>query len=186
MRRAEVCRLRVVEIDFERHTCFIREGKGKKDRMIPIGERALAWVSRYLDVARPRLVLGDDDGTLFLTTTGESITPDRMTQLVHEHVVASGVAKAGACHLFRHTCATLMLEGGADVRFIQALLGHVSLDTTAIYTMVSIRALVNVHAATHPAAKLSPPSTAKAEPEPAPKVEDLHAALDDEASEDPE
>jgi integrase/recombinase XerD len=77
-----------------------------------------------------------------------------------------------------------MLEGGADVRFIQALLGHVSLDTTAIYTMVSIRALVNVHAATHPAANLKPRPKPAVEPEAT--AADLHAALDNDAESDPE
>ena len=70
-------------------------------------------------------------------------------------MVASGVGKAGACHLFRHTAATLMLEGGADIRFIQALLGHESLETTQIYAKVSIGKLSEIHAATHPAAKLA-------------------------------
>jgi len=66
-------------------------------------------------------------------------------------VRASGVNKPGSCHLFRHTCATLMLEGGADVRFIQAMLGHALLDSTMLYTRVSIRLLKDIHTATHPA-----------------------------------
>jgi integrase/recombinase XerD len=67
------------------------------------------------------------------------------------------VGKAGSCHLFRHTLATLMLENGADVRYVQAMLGHASLQTTQVYTHVSIKALQEVHARTHPAAKLAPP-----------------------------
>ncbi len=186
LRRAELCKLRVVELDFERHTLFVREGKGRKDRMIPIGERAVRWVMKYLDESRPHLVLGDDDGTLFLTTTGESITPNRMTQLVRGYIEASGVPKKGSCHVFRHTMATLMLEGGADIRYIQAMLGHVSLETTQIYTQVSIRALVNVHATTHPAAGLSRPSKGETEPDGEPTEEDLHEALDAEERDDPE
>ncbi len=186
LRRAELCRLRVVEVDFERFTVFVREGKGRKDRMIPIGSRAVAWVMKYLDESRPHLVLGDDDGTLFLTTTGESITPNRMTQLVRGYIEASGVPKKGSCHVFRHTMATLMLEGGADIRYIQAMLGHVSLETTQIYTQVSIRALVNVHATTHPAAGLSRPSKVEDEPEAEPTEDDLHKALDAEERDDPE
>ena len=187
MRRSEVCKLRVVEVDFERRTVFVREGKGRKDRMIPIGERAVSWVLKYVNDARPRLATGEDDGSLFLTTTGESILPDRMTQIVRELIVESGVQKKGACHVFRHTCATLMLEGGADVRYIQALLGHVSLDTTAIYTQVSIRALINVHTTTHPAANLAPPPKPQAdEPEPEPTAADLHEALAAEADAEPE
>jgi len=158
IRRNEMCKLKQVEIDFERKTLFAREGKGRKDRMIPIGERAVAWVLKYLDEARPHLVLGDDDGTLFLTDDGHPISPNRMTQLVRTHIDASGISKKGSCHMFRHTCATLMLEGGADVRWIQAMLGHARLDTTAIYTQVSIRQLMAIHAATHPGARLTPPA----------------------------
>jgi integrase/recombinase XerD len=85
------------------------------------------------------------------------LTRDRLTQLVRDHVTASGVGKQGACHLFRHTLATLMLEGGADIRYIQAMLGHAELSTTQIYTQVSIRALQAVHTATFPAATTHPP-----------------------------
>ena len=67
------------------------------------------------------------------------------------YVDAAGIGKTGACHLFRHTAATLMLEGGADIRFIQQMLGHAKLDTTQIYTQVSIRKLKEIHTATHPA-----------------------------------
>ena len=190
VRRQEMCRLAVVEIDFERHTLFVREGKGRKDRMIPIGERALAWVLKYLDEARPGLALGDDDGTLFLTEHGESITPNRMTQLVRDHIASAEIGKTGSCHVFRHTMATLMLEGGADIRFIQQMLGHASLDTTAIYTQVSIRQLMKIHAATHPAAKLerAPDRVEDEQPEGGPEATEdaLHAALDAEAEEDSE
>ena len=79
-------------------------------------------------------------------------SPDRLTQIAREYVKAFGVPKQGACHLFRHTMATLMLEGGADIRYIQAMLGHAELSTTQIYTQASIRALQAVHAATHPGA----------------------------------
>ena len=152
IRRAELAHLAVFDIDAARHTLLVRQGKGRKDRMVPVGERALAWVDRYLTEVRPNLVCGGDDGTLFLTANGTSIALDRLTQLARDYVKASGVPKEGACHLFRHTMATLMLEGGADVRYIQAMLGHVELSTTQIYTQVSIRALQAVHSATHPGA----------------------------------
>jgi integrase/recombinase XerD len=89
-------------------------------------------------------------GANILTHLGEAFTPNRLTQLVREHVDAAKPTKRGSCHLFRHTMATLMLENGADIRFIQAMLGHVSLNTTQIYTQVSIRQLKAIHAATHP------------------------------------
>jgi integrase/recombinase XerD len=156
IRRAELAHLNVRDLDTERRTLTVRQGKGRKDRMIPIGDRALAWIARYLTEARPRLAREPDDGTLFLTVDGTPFSLDRLTQLVRDHVTASGVGKQGACHLFRHTLATLMLEGGADIRYIQAMLGHAELSTTQIYTQVSIRALQAVHTATFPAATNHP------------------------------
>ena len=152
IRRSELAHLAVFDIDDDRETLLVRQGKGKRDRMVPIGERALLWVRRYLTEARPRLVAEPDDGTLFVSADGVGFSPDRLTQIAREYVKASGVPKQGTCHLFRHTMATLMLEGGADIRYIQAMLGHAELSTTQIYTQVSIRALRAVHAATHPGA----------------------------------
>ena len=116
-----------------------------------MGERAFAWVRRYLEEARPSLALMPDDGVVFLTNVGLSFEPNRLTQLVRDYVDAAEIGKTGSCHLFRHTCATLMLEGGADIRFIQQLLGHEKLETTQIYAQVSIRMLKEVHTRTHPA-----------------------------------
>ncbi|NJD06119.1 MAG: site-specific tyrosine recombinase XerC [Methylococcaceae bacterium] len=151
IRRMEVIHLNLYDLDAERGTLMVRQGKGRKDRMVPIGERALAWIGKYRDEARPELVTVNDDGTLFLTSLGEAFTRNRMTQLVREYVKAANIGKSGSCHLFRHTMATLMLENGADIRFIQAMLGHAELSTTQIYTRVSIRKLKEIHTATHPA-----------------------------------
>ena len=112
LRRSEMTRLRVFDLDIERLTLAVRQGKGRKDRMIPTGERASAWTARYLADTRPRLAVEPDDGTLFLTVDGTAFSPDRLTGLVADYVRRSGVGKPGACHLFRHTMATLMLEGG--------------------------------------------------------------------------
>ena len=98
--------------------------------MVPIGDRALKWIYSYQYQARPELTLGRDDGTLFVTKLGEAFHANAMSKLVREYVKAADIGKKGSCHLFRHTCATLMLEGGADVRYIQALLGHAKLETT--------------------------------------------------------
>ncbi|MGH2875379.1 MAG: tyrosine-type recombinase/integrase [Solirubrobacteraceae bacterium] len=84
---------------------------------------------------------------------GKTVSPDRLTGLVSDYVKRSGVGKPGACHLSRHTMATLMLEGGADIRFIQQMLAHADISTTQIYTQVSLRQLRAIHAATHPAAQ---------------------------------
>lgn len=156
IRRLELIRLQIFDLDCERGTLLIREGKGKKDRMIPIGRRALAWVGKYLEEVRPTLATAPDDGTLFLTNIGEPIRPNGLSLLVSGYVKAAGIGKKGSCHMFRHTMATLMLEGGADIRFIQQMLGHERLDTTSIYTQVSILKLKEVYEATHPGASSKP------------------------------
>jgi integrase/recombinase XerD len=129
-----------------------------------IGVRAIEWVEKYQDDVRPGLASGADEGVLFLTQLGQAFTPNRLTQLVREYVDAAKLNKRGSCHLFRHTMATLMLENGADIRFIQAMLGHVELNTTQIYTQVSIRQLKAIHTATHPAKARA----ARQAPEPSP------------------
>ena len=160
MRRTELCHLTIYDVDRERGTVFISQGKGKKDRVIPIGERALAWVNKYLHEVRPQLAFEPDDGFLFLTGTGEPFQPDPLTQVVRRYVEAANLGKIGACHIFRHTMATLMLEHGADIRYIQQMLGHADLASTQIYTQVSIRQLQKIHAATHPGAQLDKPHAA--------------------------
>jgi integrase/recombinase XerD len=183
MRRMEVIHLTLYDLDTERGTILIRQGKGKKDRYVPIGERAAAWVQKYIREARPKLAVDPDRGTLFLTHTGEEIGRDMLTMTVRSCVLKAKTGKTGACHLFRHTMATLMHENGADIRFIQEILGHVKLETTQIYTHVSIRALQQVHAATHPAALLGH-SPAASRPVPDPAAEELFAVLDEEAEEE--
>ena len=151
IRRAELVGLTLYDVDTRNGTLMVREGKGKKDRMVPIGERACAWVERYRDEVRPELVIEPDTGVLFMHEYGEAFTGSRLTDLVRKYIEQADIEKAGACHLFRHTMATLMLENGADIRYTQAMLGHADLSTTQIYTQVSIRKLKEVHALTHPA-----------------------------------
>jgi integrase/recombinase XerD len=147
----ELIGLQLYDLDSERGTVMIREGKGRKDRMVPIGARALGWTERYVREVRPRLLIDPNDLTVFLSHLGEALTCNRLSQLVGAYVDAADIGKRGSCHLFRHTMATLMLENGADIRFIQAMLGHAKLQTTQIYTHVSIRKLKEIHNATHPA-----------------------------------
>ncbi|MBF0548593.1 MAG: site-specific tyrosine recombinase XerC [Candidatus Riflebacteria bacterium] len=154
IRRSEMAHLSISDVDMGRETLLIREGKGRKDRIIPLGERALAWIRKYRDEVRSSLVVPPDPKVLFLTKSGEEFLPHRLTQMVRTYIKAADLGKSGACHLFRHTLATLMLENGADIRFIQQMLGHARLETTQIYTQVSIRQLQMVYKASHPAAKL--------------------------------
>jgi integrase/recombinase XerD len=156
MRRAELAGLHLHDIDVERRTVLIRQGKGRKDRMIPIGARALDWIDRYTTTVRALWAPSPDPGVLFLTVDGTAVSLHRLTTLMRSYVTASGVAKEGSCHLFRHTTATLMLEGGADIRHVQQMLGHVNIATTQIYAQVTIHHLQAIHTATHPAAATGP------------------------------
>lgn len=187
IRRTELTQLSIFSLDRDRGTLLVRKGKGRKDRIIPIGERAMAWVEKYLGEVRARLAVEPDDGVLFLTGEGEAITPGHLSDHVSSYIDAAGIGKKGSCHLFRHTCATLMLEGGADIRFIQQLLGHESLNSTELYTRVSIRKLKEIHAATHPSARLERKEGRTGAVED-PEVEraEVLARLDEEADEDGE
>jgi integrase/recombinase XerD len=151
IRRMEVIKLQLHDLNIDRGVLFIRQGKGKKDRVVPIGQRALSWVSKYLLDVRPHMQTSLHEPTLFLSGYGDTaMSPDYLTHLVTGYIRQAGI-KSGGCHLFRHSCATLMLENGADIRFIQQMLGHANLSTTQIYTEVSIAQLQRVHATTHPA-----------------------------------
>lgn len=177
IRRKELMHLKLYDVDRERATLTIRQGKGKKDRMIPIGERALAWVEKYLREARPQLAIEPDDATLFLTQYGEPFHPDALSTLARNLIAQANLGKSGSCHTFRHTMATLMLEGGADLRYIQQMLGHTDLSSTEIYTHVAIRKLQQIHAATHPGATLERKAAAVTDNDTGQDDEQLKAAL---------
>lgn len=154
IRRVELTNLAVTDIDRQRCALHVRLGKGRKDRFVPIGERALAWVTKYESEARSRLLVDPAEKRLFLNCYGEPMSPDGLTWRVRDYFKQAGIAKRGACHLFRHTMATAMLDNGADIRHVQEMLGHSQITSTQRYTHVSIARLQAVHAATHPAARL--------------------------------
>jgi integrase/recombinase XerD len=156
LRRMEAVALKLYDLDRDRGTLMVREGKGRSQRVIPIGDRALKWVEKYLQEVRPELVVPPDEGYIFLTHHGKPFEIGSLTEFVRVFVERAGIGKKGSVHLFRHTMATLLLEGGADVRYVQAMLGHAKLETTQIYTQVSIRKLKEVHTMAHPA-KLKKP-----------------------------
>ncbi len=151
IRRAELVNLGVYDIDTRRQTLMVREGKNKKDRLLPIGQRALHWLEKYRLEIRPDYVTGQDNGILFLTDQGEAFKRGTLSGRIKRYIKKAGLDIQGSCHLFRHAMATHMLENGADIRYIQAMLGHENLSTTQIYTQVSIEKLKQIHAATHPA-----------------------------------
>ena len=149
IRRGELAKLELSDLSRETGTLLIRQGKGRKDRVVPIGVRAVQWVDKYEADGREALI-AEATERLFLTTLGNVVHPNNLSTWVREYLTAAGITKRGSCHLLRHTAATLMLEGGADLRSLQSLLGHEQLNTTAIYTHVAIKRLRAVHAATHP------------------------------------
>lgn len=169
MRRSELMRLQLGDVNLAQATVFIRQGKGRKDRYVPMGESARHWLARYVAEVRPMLtsqaqILGQfsTGWTLFLTDYGEPYDQNRLSGMVAGHLRRIGVEQ-GSCHALRHACATHMLEAGAELRYIQVLLGHADLSTTQIYTHVAIGKLMAVHAATHPGAMLAPAGAGQTE-----------------------
>ncbi|EOF5965434.1 site-specific tyrosine recombinase XerC [Salmonella enterica] len=154
IRRMELANLRLCDVDITRGVVNVRQGKGRKDRVVPVGGEALAWLERYLREVRPRLAYRGDSGHLFLTQKGDGLKRGTLTWIGGKTIrERARVDKRGACHIFRHSMATQMLDNGADTRHIQAILGHEKLETTQVYTRVAIKPLQEVHARTHPAEK---------------------------------
>ena len=153
LRRTELARIELRDLNQDRLTLFIRKGKGGKDRVVPVGARAAIWLRRYLDEVRPKLQLSLEEQSLFLTGYGRGFSPNSLGNLVTQIVRKADLGRTGSCHLLRHACATHMLERGADIRVIQQLLGHSKLETTQVYTEVSIKLLREVHERTHPSSQ---------------------------------
>jgi integrase/recombinase XerD len=162
IRRSELINLKLYDLDLKNGSLLVRQGKGQKDRYVPLGSRAIHWLRRYLEEVRPAIVIEPDDGSVFLHEFGEPFSKNRLTDMVKKYLRTAGVDKPGAAHLFRHAMATHMLTNGADIRFIQAILGHAQLTTTEIYTHVTIAKLKEVHALTHPAERPRAPTNPRA------------------------
>jgi integrase/recombinase XerD len=150
VRRTELVCLDLGDVDRSRSTLLVRSGKGGKGRVVPMGEHAAHWLERYLEDCRPLLEANERETALFLTGYGGRYSIGFLGNWVRRTLKKAGVERPGSCHLLRHSCATHMLEGGADIRFIQQLLGHASLETTQIYTQLTIQQLRDVHARCHP------------------------------------
>jgi len=164
----------------DRGVLAVRQGKGKKDRFVPISQRATEWIKKYLDEVRIGFAIEPDPQNVFLEKNGQPITPDRLSRLVTKYIKQADIGKSGSCHLFRHTVATLMLDNGADIHFIQQMLGHVSIRTTEIYTYVSIVKLKQIHEMTHPTLHRKP----ELEDEPEVTEDELLSTLDAEEQEE--
>lgn len=150
MRLFELQKLETRDIDFLKKRIFVREGKGKKDRLIPVSKRALDWTRKYLEEVRLGYVKEGDNQSLFLSWKGNPLQTNWILNCVTQARKKAGVEKKGSTHMFRHTTATLMLDNGADIRYVQEMLGHKDLNSTQIYTQVAIRKLQEVYEKTHP------------------------------------
>lgn len=151
LRCAELVGSDIDSIDFESETIRIR-GKGRKERIVPLGEPAQRAVSEYVERSRPALVSDPDERALLLSKSGRRLSPSDVTRRLNRWVRETAIAGRVSPHALRHSFATHMLEGGADLRSIQELLGHESISTTQIYTRVEPSRLRDAYADAHPRA----------------------------------
>ena len=149
LRLSELCGLRLEMVDLE--DGFVRiSGKGNKTRVVRVGGKARAAITDYLAHERPQLVTKRTSSHLFLSIRGGPLSPDRVRQIVKRRARLAGIEQNVYPHLLRHSFATHLLEGGADLRVIQELLGHADISTTQVYTHVDRQRLKSVHRQFHP------------------------------------
>ena len=152
LRVSEMSSLRIQQVDLEQG--FIRVfGKGSKERLVPVGERATRAIDRYLSAARPLFVRPTTGSALFLSERGQAISRKTLWLIVKTHAKRAGITQPIKPHILRHTFATHLLTGGADLRAIQEMLGHADISTTQIYTAVEGKRLVDQHSKFHPRGK---------------------------------
>ena len=151
IRVSELCGLTPDSFDHARRTVRVR-GKGDKERTVPVGVPALRAVTRWLDQGRPALAITSSGPALFLGVRGGRLDPRTARRIVHQRLREGGATRAVGPHGLRHSAATHLLEGGADLRSVQEILGHSSPATTQIYTHVSIERLKSSYRQAHPRA----------------------------------
>jgi integrase/recombinase XerD len=151
LRVSETANLRLDSVDFEIN--FIRtKGKGSKERLVPIGTAAMDYLKRYLTEVRPVVLDGKSCEYVFISSYRRNLTRQALWKILREYVKQAGVLKSVTPHTLRHSFATHLLEGGADLRSVQEMLGHASIATTQIYTHISTGRLKEVHKKFHPRA----------------------------------
>jgi integrase/recombinase XerD len=148
-RASEICGIGVGDFKAERALVLLR-GKGSKERVVPVGGKARYYLKRYLTELRPTLVASPSQDRLLLSRRGAPLTRVTLWRLVTQAAVSAGLDKPVYTHLLRHSFATHLLQGGADLRTVQELLGHANLTTTQRYTHVDAKRLVEVHRRFHP------------------------------------
>jgi integrase/recombinase XerD len=151
LRVSELVKMRLRDVNFDAGY-LITFGKGRKERLVPVGEAALASVRAYVDGTRPALLRGSALDTLFITHHGRAMTRQGFWKLLGRYATVAGIRKRISPHKLRHSFATHLVERGADLRAVQAMLGHADIGTTEIYTHVSRGHLRSVYDRFHPRA----------------------------------
>ena len=150
LRAGELVHLGVSDLDEANGTLTVRQGKGGKDRVVPVGEIAFHYLKCYLTEARSRLLGPASVEILFLTQKGSPMSGANPGMMVRWYARRARISRPANAHMIRRSCATHMLRRQAPIRYIQELLGHRSLDTTQRYTQVVISDLKRIHRRTHP------------------------------------
>lgn len=153
IRRSELAGIRLSDLDVKAGYVLIH-GKGGKDRVVPMSSRVCELVHNYIIGVRPFLAEGEDDGYLILNRWGKKMHHQAVYQAVRRCVDLAGIKKNVSTHTLRHACATHMLKNGAPVRHVQEMLGHESLESTQVYTHVTINDLKEIHSKYHPSESL--------------------------------
>jgi len=149
LRVSELVTLKAAQVSHDMGVVRVM-GKGSKERLVPLGEEAIAWLTRYTREARPRLLARKATDDLFVTTRGGAMTRQAFWQLIKRYAARAALGKAISPHTLRHAFATHLLNHGADLRVVQLLLGHSDISTTQIYTHVARERLKQLHSKHHP------------------------------------
>jgi integrase/recombinase XerD len=150
IRRAELAHIQLDDVDTGHGFLIVREGKNRKDRAVPIGANVCALLDSYIAGVRADWPGADRDRHLFLNRFGQGMGPNAVWQVVRKYSRAANIDRAVSTHTFRHSCATHMLRAGAPIRHLQEMLGHASVETTQVYTRLTITDLKAVHRRYHP------------------------------------
>ena len=157
MRVSETVKILLKKVDLKREY-VIASGKGSKERMIPLGRKAIQYLQHYISFVRPQLLHAEQNKAaeqveeLFVTDWGGPMTRQRVNELINEYAKSAGITKKVTPHMLRHSFATHLLNNGTDLRVVQELLGHADISTTQIYTHVDVERLREVYDKTHPRA----------------------------------
>jgi len=153
LRVSELCQLKLDQLDLEAG-CLTASGKGKKQRIVPMGESAKEWLKKYLQQSRPRLDKSGSSVYVYLNRQGKALSRQSVFKMVKKAALKAGVRTTISPHIFRHSFATHLLEGGADLRIVQVLLGHSDISATQIYTHLDRQRLLREYDEKHPRSRL--------------------------------